>query len=73
MRIRLSSAITIGAIARELKQPLHRIEYVLRTRNIEAVSTAGHVRIFDRDAVERVAAALSEIDARRGQGISCGP
>jgi hypothetical protein len=73
MSARPAAAITIGAIARNLREPLHRIEHVLRTRKIEPVSVAGHVRIFDQDAVEQVAAAIREIDDRRGKGGSCNP
>jgi hypothetical protein len=34
--------LTIGEIARRLGQALHRIEYVIRSRNIQPTSWAGH-------------------------------
>jgi hypothetical protein len=66
-------APTIGAIARELGEPIHRVQYAIRTRYIEPEAMAGHIRVFSPDTIERVADILSEIDrqaARRGGGLS---
>jgi hypothetical protein len=71
MANRPTTAPTIGAIARQLSEPIHRVEYAVRSRNIQPVSLAGNLRIFDREAVERVAVALREIDAKRSGGIAC--
>jgi hypothetical protein len=67
---RLKSSLTIGAIARELHEPLHRVSYVIRTRGIEPEAVAGHIRVFPPEAVERIAAILRDIDrqAARRQG-----
>lgn len=65
------AAPTIGAIARELNEPLHRVQYAIRTRGIEPESMAGHIRVFPPETVERVAAILRDIDrqaARREGG-----
>jgi hypothetical protein len=59
---------TVGRIARRLNEPLHRVEYAVKTRGIEPVGIAGNVRVFEEDAVESVAAALRGIDARRERG-----
>ena len=56
---------TVGEIARRLSQPLHRIEYVIRARDIQAVGRAGNCRVFDDNAVERIAQELRRIDAER--------
>ena len=63
-------AWTLGAIARELGKPIHRIEYAIRTRGIEPEAVAGRIRLYDEDIVERVAEILREIDrqAARRQG-----
>lgn len=63
---------TTGAIARRLDRPVHQIEYAIRTRNIQPDGQAGHYRLFGEAAVERIQAALQEMDARRG-GASCKP
>jgi hypothetical protein len=67
------SALTIGAIARELHEPIHRVEYAIRTRAIEPEAMAGHIRVFPPETVEQVAAILRDIDrqaARRQGGLA---
>jgi hypothetical protein len=56
------AALTIGAIARELGEPVHRVQYVVKTRAIEPEAMAGNLRIFPPEAVERVADILRAID-----------
>ena len=56
---------TTGLIARRLKEPLWRVEYVIRTRNIRPISRAGNLRVFDEPAVQQIAAELRRIDAER--------
>lgn len=57
---------TTGKIARELKEPVRRIEYVLATRpHIRPVALAGNVRLFDREAVAQIRHELNAIDARK--------
>ena len=57
---------TPGLIARELGEPLHRIQYLLRTRDhIRPTARAGLVRLFDREAVSQLRHELNAIDARR--------
>jgi len=53
---------TVGEIARRLGESLHRIEYVIRSRNIPPASRAGHVRIFAESDVARIAGELRLID-----------
>jgi hypothetical protein len=65
------SVLTIGTIARELNEPVHRVQYAVRTRRIEAEALAGHIRVFPPETVERVADILRDIDrqaARPGGG-----
>jgi hypothetical protein len=44
---------------------LHRIEYVIRSRNIQPTSRAGQVRIFAEADVAHIANELRLIDARQ--------
>ncbi len=58
--------ITVGVIAAELAEPLHRILHVLRTReHIQPTATAGTLRLFDREAVAMVRHELNAIDAKK--------
>jgi hypothetical protein len=57
--------ITAGVIAAELRQMLHRVLYVLRTRNyIRPAALAGNLRLYDRRAIAMVRHELNAIDAR---------
>jgi hypothetical protein len=69
---RLKSALTIGAIARELGEPLHRVQYAIRTRGIEPEALAGHIRVFPSEVVGQVAEILHDIDrqATRPEGVA---
>jgi hypothetical protein len=55
-------ALTIGAIAHELNEPIHRVQYAVRTRAIEPEAMAGHIRVFPPEAVGRIADILRDID-----------
>ena len=68
-----SSFLTVGTIAGRLNEPIHRVEYAIRTRDIEPAGIAGNLRIFNEEAIEQVASALREIDIRREGGIPCNP
>src|SRR5262245_23054546 len=57
---------TTGAIARRLGEPLHRVAYVIRSRNIQPARRAGCLRLFSEDQVAHIAAELVEIGHRRG-------
>ena len=58
-------APTVGEIARRLGVPVHRIEYVVKTRRIEPVSRAGNLRVFDETDVAFIAGEIRRMDAHR--------
>ncbi|MFG0243211.1 MAG: hypothetical protein ACF8R9_10550 [Phycisphaerales bacterium JB054] len=58
--------LTIGVIAQRVKQPLHRVEYFLRSNAVRPIGRAGNARVFDEGVVEQVRAALSPTDSKRG-------
>ncbi len=60
---------TVGAIAQRLNEPLHRIEYVIRSRRIEPVARAGNARIFSETQIQHIESELTRIDADREVGI----
>jgi hypothetical protein len=61
------SLLTVGEIARRLSQPLHRIEYVIRSRHIRPVGWAGHARVFRDADLDRIASELRRIANDRGE------
>jgi hypothetical protein len=61
----VKSALTVGAIARELNEPIHRVQYAIRTRGIEPELIAGNLRIFPPEAVEQIAEILRDINSQQ--------
>lgn len=58
---------TVGEIARLLDVPIHRIEYVLRTRSdIRPRAKAGGARCFDDEGIAQIREELHSIARRRG-------
>ncbi len=57
---------TVGEIVRRLSEPLHRIEYVIRARDIRPVGWAGNARIFSEADVDYIRSELRRIDEERG-------
>ena len=66
MRSSVPAAPTVGEIARRLGEPVHRIEYVIRTRELKPVSRAGHAGIFSEGDVQYIASELRRIDEEKG-------
>lgn len=58
---------TPGVLASELGVPIHRVEYLLRTRaHIRPAAMAGRVRLYDRQALEALRRELSALADRAG-------
>jgi hypothetical protein len=57
--------LLVGEIARRLDTKVHRIEYVIRSRNIEATGWAGHARVFAASDLNHIASELRRMDAER--------
>lgn len=56
---------TPGRIAEKLGVPLHRVDYVLRSRrHIVPSARAGRLRLYDAESVACIRHELSAIDAR---------
>ena len=47
--------LTIGEIARRLKQPVHRVRYIVESRNIEAAGRVGNTRVYLENTVQQIA------------------
>ncbi len=58
-------ANTVGVIAQRLGEPLHRVAYVIRSRNLQPVARAGNARVFDEAGVNFIRSELRRIDEER--------
>ena len=65
MSISTPTLATIGEIAHRLREPVHRVEYVIRVRRISPCGWAGNARVFPEKAVDAIAFELQRIDAGR--------
>ena len=65
MSERTSLLATVGEIARRLGEPTHRIQYIVRTRRIRAISRAGNLRVFSEGDVARIARELERMATER--------
>jgi hypothetical protein len=66
------AALTVGHISKQLCEPVWKIDYVIKTRKIEPVCRAGHLRVFNEDALEQIVDAIREIDVRMGRHNAAG-
>ena len=56
---------TVGVLAEKLGQPIHRIQYLLRTRpHIQPAALAGRSRLYSEKAVAQLRYELNAMDAR---------
>jgi len=62
----ISSLPTVGEIARRLNVPLHRVEYVILSRNLRPSGRAGNARVFTEADVAHIASELRRIDEQKG-------
>lgn len=61
---------TVRLLAEDVQAPMHRVEYVLRTRPyIVPAALAGKLRLFDTLNVAQVRHALNAIDARAAASL----
>lgn len=64
---------TPGVLAADLGVPLHRVQYVLRTRgHIRPAASAGRLRLYGRDALDLLRQELARIDSRGKKEVSHG-
>jgi hypothetical protein len=56
---------TPGKVAQQLGVPIHRVQYVLRSRpHLRPAATAGRLRLFDDETIEQIARELQTIDSK---------
>ncbi len=60
---------TPGVLAELLGVPLHRVDYILRTRrHIHPAARAGRLRLYDNEALAMLRHELNAIDSHRARG-----
>jgi hypothetical protein len=57
-----------GTLARLFRVPVHRIQYVIRSRGIAHAGIAGNVRLYDEAAAQWIGSELQRI-ATEKEGI----
>jgi len=65
MNDKLPRLNTIGRLAAKLNRPVHRIEYLIRSRGIEPAALAGNVRLFSEAVLPILRRELNTVEARR--------
>lgn len=55
---------TVGEMATEIGQPLHRILYIIKSRGVEPAARVGRVRAFNREQVRAIDQEIARIDRR---------
>lgn len=66
MAEKVSNALTLGEIARLTNQPIHRIGYIVQSRNIKPSQRAGNLRLFSSDDLAMIKSELARIAERKG-------
>ena len=61
----MSKIRSTGDMARELSEPLTRVNYVLMSRGIKHVQKVGGVRVYDQAAFDRVVEELAGMTGGR--------
>ena len=50
----MTKALTVGEIARRLDWPIHRVDYLIRSRGIKPELRAGNLRVFSENIIARL-------------------
>ena len=50
--------MTLVSLASEFKVPVHRLQYLVKSRQIQPAERVGNIRLFDETALERLRAEL---------------
>jgi len=70
MSVSIQAAPTVGEIARRFGVSVHQVEYVVKSRKIQAASVAGNARIFAEHDVAYIGSELRRIaEEREGGGL----
>lgn len=62
----MESFLTVGQIAQQLKIPIWKCQYLLRSRDIKEIARAGNLRMFAPSVVDVLRRELDTIQKRNG-------
>ncbi|MBC7835118.1 MAG: helix-turn-helix domain-containing protein [Phycisphaerales bacterium] len=68
-----SVVLTVGEIARRLGVPVHRVEYVIRTRDIHPSVLAGNLRVFTEADLDHIGTELRRTSPGGRAGVPSNP
>jgi len=57
-----SAGFSIGQVAAQLGQPVHRINYALDKSRLQPAGRVGILRLFTREQVEQIGRIITEVD-----------
>jgi hypothetical protein len=57
--------VSLGDISRRLGKPIHRIDYVVRSRNIVPALIVGGRHFYNEAAVQHIASEIRRIEAEK--------
>lgn len=58
-------ALTVGEMSRRLGCPVHRVEYLIRSREMSPSHWAGNARVFTESQFRRIRCLLKKTEAIR--------
>jgi hypothetical protein len=64
----ISQILTLGELVRRIGCPIHRVNYIIRSRNIRPAQRAGRARIFSEKDAAFIQDEIRRID--RGHSLS---
>ena len=67
MSVSTPTALTVGEIAKQLSVPLHRVLYVVRSRDIRPTARAGNARVFSESDLQYIGSEIRRIDREKGE------
>jgi hypothetical protein len=62
--------LTVGDLVTALEQPIHKIEYLLSSRNIQPVQRAGRFRLYKHGVIDRLQHEIVTMQKTKNRGVS---
>jgi len=53
----MTQALTVGEIAKRLDWPIHRVDYLIRSRGMKPAMRVGNLRVFPDTIIDRLRSA----------------
>jgi hypothetical protein len=66
----LPGRFTLGDLARLLRLPPYRVTYLIRSRGIVPIERVAHVGLYDKQALDTLTSAVTEIESKRHRPVA---